>query len=91
MAMDNMLRLVVGEAPGARSGLWRFFTSGDDVYVQCDGIRKDIKTSLHKSGANHHKASPDGAARLKLDDLYMMKWNKPQEFAPGGTNLLGID
>jgi hypothetical protein len=89
--MDNMLRLIVGSAPGARSGLWRIFTSGDDVYVQHDGMRKDLKTSLHASGANHTAWTAAGAERLNPDgDRYMMKWNEPQDFAPGGKNLLGI-
>jgi hypothetical protein len=89
--MDNMLRLIVGSAPGARSGLWRIFTSGDDVYVQHDGMRKDLKTSLHASGANHTAWTAAGAARLNPSgDRYMMKWDEPKDFAPGGKNLLGI-
>jgi hypothetical protein len=89
--MDNMLRLIVGSAPGARSALWRIFNSGDDVYVQHDGMRKDLKTSLHASGANHTAWTAAGAERLNPDgDRYMMKWDEPQDFAPGGKNLLGI-
>lgn len=91
VTMDNMLRLVVGEAPGARSGLWRFFSKGDDIYVQNDEMRKDLKTSLHASGANHHKFTPDGASRWVPDgDGYVTKWGPPTEFAPGGRTLLGI-
>ena len=80
---DNRLRLIVGNAPGARSGLWHIFTVGDDIYVQHAGMRKDMKTSLHASGANHVKWAPNG-------DGYMMKWGEPEEFAPGGRALLGI-
>ena len=48
-------------------------------------------TSLHKSGANHHALAPTGTARWKPDgDRYIMKWNEPEEFAPGGKTLLGI-
>lgn len=89
--MDNMLRVIVGTAPGPRSGLWRIFTSGDDIYVQNDGMRKDTKTSLHKSGVNHHAFTPSAAARWKPDgDRYIMKWGEPEDFAPGGKILLGI-
>jgi hypothetical protein len=91
MAMDNMIRVIVGTAPGPRSALWRFFTHGDDIYVQNDGMRKDIKTSLHKSGANHTAFTPSGAALWKPDgDRYVAKWDEPEDFAPGGKTLLGI-
>jgi hypothetical protein len=91
MSLDNMLRVVVGTAPGPRSGLWRIFTSGDDIYVQHDGMRKDLKTSLHASGVGHHAWTDGGAERWVPDgDRYLMKWGEPQEFAPGGRALLGI-
>jgi hypothetical protein len=87
VSVDNMIRIVVGTAPGPRSGLWRILTRGDDIYVQHDGMRKDLKTSLHKSGANHHAWTPSRAARWKPEgDRYMMKWG----FTPGGKTLLGI-
>ncbi|MFI5004635.1 MAG: hypothetical protein ACHQE6_06435 [Solirubrobacterales bacterium] len=90
-APDNRLRLIVGNAPGARSGLWHIFTVGDDIYVQHAGMRKDMKTSLHASGANHVKWTPNGASRWAPNgDGYMMKWGEPEEFAPGGRTLLGI-
>jgi hypothetical protein len=86
-----MIRVIVGTAPGPRSGLWRIFTSDDDIYVQHDGMRKDLKTSLHKSGASHHAWTPGGVERWKPDgDRYMMKWGEPEDFAPGGKMLLGI-
>ena len=86
-----MLRVIVGTAPGPRSGLWRFWTRADDIYVQGDEMRKELKTSLHASGANHHAWSDSGVARWVPDgDRYMMKWGKPQEFGPGGRRLLGI-
>jgi hypothetical protein len=88
---DNRLRLIVGNAPGARSGLWHIFSVGDDIYVQHAGMRKDTKTSLHASGANHVKWTPNGASRWAPNsDGYMMKWGEPEEFAPGGRRLLGI-
>jgi hypothetical protein len=87
VSVDNMIRIVVGTAPGPRSGLWRILTRGDDIYVRHDGMRKDLKTSLHKSGANHHAWTPSRAARWKPEgDRYMMKWG----FTPGGKTLLGI-
>jgi hypothetical protein len=88
---DKRLELIVGEAPGARSGLWRFLASGDDVYVQYDAMRKDLKTSLHASGANHTAWTRGGVERWKPDgDRYMNQWAEPDDFAPGGKNLLGI-
>jgi hypothetical protein len=90
-APDNRLRLIVGNAPGARSGLWHIFTVRDDIYVQHAGMRKDMKTSLHASGANHVKWTPNGASRWAPNgDGYMMKWGEPEEFTPGGRTLLGI-
>jgi hypothetical protein len=86
-----MVRVIVGEAPGARSGLWRIFTHGDDIYVQHDGLRRDLKTSLHASGANHVAWTASGAARWTPDgDRYMMRWGEPKDFTPGGKNLLRI-
>jgi hypothetical protein len=91
MAMDHMLRVIVGTAGGPTSGMWRFFTSGDDIYVQHDGMRKDLKTSLHASGVNHTAFTPSGAARWQPDgDRYIAKWDEPSEFAPGARTLLGI-
>jgi hypothetical protein len=91
VSFDKMVRIVVGTAPGPRSGLWRIFTSDDDIYVQHNGMRNEVMTSLHKSGANHHALAPTGTARWKPDgDRYIMKWNEPEEFAPGGKTLLGI-
>jgi hypothetical protein len=86
-----MIRVVVGRAPGARSGLWRIFTHDDDIYVQHDGMRKEVKTSLHASGVGHHVWTERGAERWQPDgDRYIMKWGEPEEFAPGGKALLGI-
>jgi hypothetical protein len=86
-----MIRIVVGTAPGPRSGMWLIFTHGDDIYVQSNGMRKDIKTSLHKSGVGHTAFTESGTARWKPDgDRYMAKWGEPEEFAPGGRTLLGI-
>jgi hypothetical protein len=86
-----MIRIVVGTAPGPRSGLWRIFTHNDDIYVQHDYMRADVKTSLHASGANHHAMTPHAVERWKADgDRYMMKWGEPEDFAPGGKMLLGI-
>ena len=80
------------ECPRRRaSGLWHIFTVGDDIYVQHAGLRKDMKTSLHASGANHVKWTPNGASRWAPNsDGYMMKWGEPEEFAPGGRTLIGI-
>lgn len=89
--MDNMIRVIVGTAPGRRSGMWRFFTRGDDIYVQSNAMRKDLKTSLHASGKGHHAWTDSGVAQWVPDgDRYMMKWDKPEDFAPGGKILLGI-
>jgi len=71
--------------------MWRFFTKGDDIYVQHDGMRKDLKTSLHKSGKGHHKWTEGGVERLQIDGgQYLLAWDEPEEFAPGGKNLLGM-
>lgn len=86
-----MIRIVVGTPPGPRSELWRIFTKGDDICVQRDAMRKDLKTSLHKSGASHHKWTDGGAERWVRDgDRYMMRWDEPEEFGPGGTTFLRI-
>jgi hypothetical protein len=91
MAADNMLRVIVGTEHGPRSALWRIFTRGDDIYAQHDGMRRDLKTSLHASGAGHHAWTDSGAERWVPDgDRYLMKWGEPQEFAPGARALLGI-
>jgi hypothetical protein len=82
--------VIVGTAPGARFGMWRFIAKGNDIYVQSNGMRKDMKTSLHASGANHVAWTPSGQARWVPDgDRYMVKWGKPEEFGPGGRTLLG--
>jgi hypothetical protein len=91
MPIDNKLRIIVGNAPGARSGLWHVMTDGDDIYVQHDGMRKDLKVSLHADGKGHVKFTDGGTQRWKPDgDSYVMKWGEPEDFTPGGKTLLGI-
>jgi len=90
MAIDNKLRVIVGNAPGARSGLWHVMTERDEIYVQHDGMRKDLKISLHKSGQGHVAFTDGGTKRWKPDgDRYVMKWGEPEDFKPGGKRCSG--
>jgi hypothetical protein len=92
MATHERARIIVGTAPGPRSGRWQVDTSDDDVYVTHEGLRKDVKTSFHASGQNHHKMSEGGADRWLPagSDRITMKWGEPEEFAPSGRTLLEI-
>jgi len=91
MTTSEHARIVVGTAPGPRSGRWQIDTSDDDVYVTHEGMRNDMKTSLHRSGESHHKMSASGADRWLPAgaDRITMKWDA-EEFAPGGRVLLEI-
>jgi hypothetical protein len=92
VAAREQARIIVGEAPGPRSGRWLIDTSGDDVYIAHESLRNHIKTSLHKSGHNHHKLTESGAARWLPAgaDRITLEWGEPKEFAPGGRVLLTI-
>ncbi len=92
VATREHARIIVGNAPGPRSGRWQIDTYDDDVYLAHEGLRKDVKTSLHASGQNHHKMSESAADRWLPagSDRITMKWGAPREFAPGGRILLGI-
>ncbi len=44
------IRFAVGEPLGRRSGVWRVWHSGEDVYVMARSLAGVIKASLHESG-----------------------------------------
>jgi hypothetical protein len=91
VAKREHVRIIVGTAPGPRSGRWQIDTSDDDIYISHEGLRSDIHTSLHADGKNHHKISESAADRwMPNGDGYILKWGKPKEFAPGGRILFGI-
>jgi len=83
VATREHVRIIVGTAPGPRSGRWQIDTSDDDIYVSHEGLRDSVKTSLHRSGQNHHRVSESAADRWMHDgDRYIMKWGAPKEFGP---------
>jgi hypothetical protein len=78
--------------PGPRAGLWRVWANSDDIYVAHDGMRNDMKTSLHKSGENRHGMLDAGAARWmeEGENRAFFVWGSPEEFRPGARHLLHI-
>ena len=50
MSDEFTLRFFVGDANGRRSGAWRIWTHGNDIYVAPREVAGDLKFSLHESG-----------------------------------------
>jgi hypothetical protein len=91
MAPDQVVRFTIGTDFGPRSGVWRIWAHNDDVYVQHQGMRAEMKTSLHASGVNRHAMAESGAARwIPQGDRAFLKWGPPADFDVGGKVLLAI-
>jgi hypothetical protein len=90
MPEHPVARVVVGIDFGPRSGMWRFWSHHDDLYLHHDYMRKSAKTSLHASGLCRHAFHGPAAERYRSgQDRAFLKW-QPDDFAAGAKQLLEI-
>jgi hypothetical protein len=54
MADNLVLRFFVSTGSGLRSGAWRLWSNGNDIYVAPREVASDLKISLHASGQCNH-------------------------------------
>jgi hypothetical protein len=83
-------RLVIGNPGGPRSGVWRVWSSGDEVYVvtaNSGGIEKisfDRSRQCRKEFTQEH-GSPDGMA-----DRATVKWTRDETPPPGSGKAMCV-
>jgi len=88
------VRFAVGDPAGARSAVWRMWTSRtkSDVYVSAWALTSVLKISLHESGDWQHAFTDTrGMAHVPPgQDRAMYRWYRPPEFSPGVTRAFEI-
>jgi hypothetical protein len=88
------VRFAVGDPEGARSAIWRLFTSRNksDVYVSAWALTSVLKVSLHQSGDWQHAfTSTRGMQHVAPgQDRALSRWARPADFAPGITKAFEI-
>jgi hypothetical protein len=87
-------RFAVGDPEGARSAVWRMWTSRtkSDVYVSAWALTSVLKVSLHESG-NWRHAFTDTRGMVHVapgQDRAMSRWERPPEFVSGVTRAFEI-
>jgi hypothetical protein len=91
------VRFAVGDPEGARSAVWRLWTSRtrSDVYVSAWALTSVLKVSLHESGRWRHAFTAEYTSRgtpfvRPGQDRAGDRWDRPPEFAPGVTRAFEI-
>ena len=89
------VRFAVGDPAGARSAVWRMWTSRtkSDVYVSARALTSVFKVSLHESGDWRHAFTDTtrGMAHVPPgQDRALARWKRPHEFEPGLTRAFEI-
>ena len=88
------VRFAVGDPQGARSAIWRLWTSRNksDVYLSAWALTSVLKVSLHQSGAWQHAFTSTRGTRHVApgQDRAMARWARPADFAPGITRAFEI-
>ena len=89
-----IVRFAVGDPAGARSAVWRLWTSRtkSDVYVSARALTSILKISLHESGDWQHAFTDTrGMAHVPPgQDRALARWYRPPEFEPGLTRAFEI-
>jgi hypothetical protein len=89
-----IVRFAVGDPEGARSAIWRLWTSRtkSDVYVSAWALTSVLKVSLHESGDWRHAFTDTRGMRYVPPgrDRAMASWERPADFDPGVTKAFEI-
>jgi len=94
MAKRRAVRFAVGSPEGPRSGVWRLWASGSDVYISARLDGGTLKASLHKSvkwrwgfTEEYEETNPFFPPRA---DRAIHKWERPPELFEGITSAFEI-
>lgn len=85
-------RVGVGSATGAQSGVWRFWTWKDDIYLSLRSIGHVMKVSLHQSGVWQAGLTSEAARARNIDFTTRAwdRWRRPPELAMGTVKAFQI-
>jgi hypothetical protein len=83
---DNRLdaRVVIGTAAAARSSVWRFFSTRNDVYMSTQAMGQFEKFSFHESGICRHAFIEKYSASKSMLDRKITRWRR-KETPPAGS------
>jgi hypothetical protein len=87
---SRTFRFVVGSPQNVESFVWRMWVHGNDVYLGVRDALTVFKVSLHQSGIWRIAFVADLKRPDMASDRVIVKWRKPNEFAPGWTPSIGI-
>jgi hypothetical protein len=87
---SNTLRFAVGSPGDIKSWIWRMWVNGDDVYLGARNALKAFKVSLHRSNIWRVAFVEELRRDNPETDRVIIKWQRPEEFAPGWTPSIGI-
>lgn len=91
MPSSTTIRFTVGTDFGPRSGVWRIWSTNDEIYIAMRSIAGTMKTSLHSSGRYRHAFTGPGAAKNRPGgDRALVKWPEPGDFQEGAKLLFEI-
>lgn len=87
---SSTLRFAVGSPDNIKSCVWRMWVTGDDVYLGARNSLKAFKVSLHRSNTWRVAFVEELKRDQPETDRVIIKWQRPEEFAPGWTPSIGI-
>ena len=89
-----IVRFAAGDPEGARSAIWRLWTSRNksDVYVSAWALTSVLKVSFHESGDWRHAFTDTRGMKYVPPgrDRAIARWERPADFAPGMTKAFEI-
>jgi len=87
------LRFCIGEPAGARSTVWKIWTSNNDVYLASRVIASHTKVSLHESGACQYSETSESFARTgkRNRERHRRRWQRRAVYPESGAvNLFRV-
>lgn len=86
----DIIRFAVGTPENPQSWVWRLWVQGDEVYLGAKNAIQAFKVSLHKSGIWRIAFVYELKRDDENTDRVIVKWKKPEEFAPGWTPSIAV-
>ena len=86
----NTIRFAVGTPENPQSWIWRLWVQGDEVYLGTKNALHVFKVSLHKSGIWRIAFVKELKREDEATDRVIVRWKKPEEFAPGWTPSIAV-
>ena len=86
----DTIRFAVGTPENPQSWIWRLWVQGDEVYLGAKNTLQAFKVSLHKSGIWRIAFVKELKREDETTDRVIVRWNKPEEFAPGWIPSIAV-